>query len=618
MTDTWRTAALAVALAVVVAGAHSPALSNGFVNWDDDRLLINNPVVVGTGGLRRIWTTLALPGNFPNYPLLSTLYWIEFRLWALNPAGYHTVNVLLHAANTALVLLLALALGSRFTVAGLTAALFGLHPIQVESVAWVAEQKNVLSAFFGLGTALFYLCHRASGRWHWYSLSLLAFGCALLSKTAAAVLPLSLALLDRFRMARWSAGTLWRIAPMVALAVTAGALTLAAESRPESVALAARPLLAATCLWFYVLKLLVPWQLLPVYPRWELTAFDLRWWVPLIAAGGAAGALWRWVRDWRVHWGVAHFACTLLPVLGLVSYGFNEYSFVADRHVYLASIGLFLVAAMGLDRLRAAGRAPVVLLFIATLLLALGRLTYRQAHVWRDSVSLWTHALAGNRDAWVAHSNLGLALIERGDLEEATRHLRTAIEQRPDAAEAHTNLALALYRQGDFAGAEQHSRQAVAAVPMSSVYRKNLALALEAQGRLAEAEAELIEVLKLEPRVAAFHYLLGNVLLKQRRDGAIAAFERALQLEPDMLDARTQLGRALLAAGRAPEAVAAFEKVVHKRPDVAEARYNLALALQRSGRHDDAAQEIEAALKLRPDFRAASELLAAIRGEQMP
>lgn len=612
--NSWPAMAVLAALAILL---YSPALSNDFVNWDDDRFVTDNPVVSAPEGLRRIWSTIELPKEFPNYPLTFTSFWLEHQLWGLNPAGYHLTNVVLHALNVVLVVLLMRALGMSQWVALLTAALFACHPMQVESVAWVAERKNVLSTFFALGALLAYLRHRASGAWSWYGVSLLAFLCALLSKTSTVVLPLLILLTDRLRSNRWSVGTLLRIAPMIALDVGAATLTMATERYPMSVALPARPLLAATCLWFYAGKLLAPLDLFPIYPRWNVTVASVRWWLPLIGVLVSILCVRRWASDWRIGWGLAFFACALLPVLGFRPFGFNEHSYVADRHIYLASVGFFLAVAIAFDRC-SRNLGPRAATLLACLpLLGLSVLTWRQVHVWRGSVSLWTHAVAGNPQSWAAHNNLGLALIDRGRLDEATHHLHAALDIWPDYPEAHNNLAMVAYRQGDFRASERECQQAVALRPDTMLYRKNLGLALQAQGELTAAASAYRRAVDLEPEQPGLHYLLGNVLVDQGRLlDAIPEFQRALQLSSDMLLAYNQLGRTLLAVDRAGEAAATLKEAVRRRPDWVEARYNLSLALQQLGDVDQAAHQLDAALKIQPDFTAAREALAALRNPE--
>jgi Flp pilus assembly protein TadD len=534
----------AALLAMLAAAVYLPTLGHGFVNWDDDRLLLDNPAVQRDDGLAIIWSTPALPAGFPNYPLTFSTYWLEHRLWGLAPAGYHAVNLLLHALATALVCLLVRALGAGAWAAGLTAALFAVHPMQVESVAWVAERKNVLSAVWYLAAYLAFLRHRRSGSEPAYALSLACCAAALLSKTATITLPLSLLLADRVLRGRWTASAAARVAPMLALGAGAALLTLHAEAEPPPIPLLERPLAAAAALWFYARQLVAPAALLPVYPRWQVEPWTVLWWLPLLGVALVAGLLLARRPIGLTHWGLGHFAITLLPVLGLVPFGFSEYSFVADRHVYLAGIGLFLVAALGLEWLRARRALAATALATALVGLLLIR-TERQLRVWQDGRSLWLYEMLEVPDSWLARNNLAMALIGRQQFDEAAPLLEEALALRPNYAEAHNNLALVRYRQGAFAAAEPHSRAAAALKPYEAGYGKNLALTLMALGRRDEAERELQRALRQAPDAAEVRYVLAELLLEQNRNReAVEQLRAAVTARPDWLEARVKLDQA--------------------------------------------------------------------------
>ena len=534
----------ATLFAILAAVLYLPTLNHGFVNWDDDRLLYDNPAVARDDGLAIIWSTPELPEGFPNYPLTFTSYWLEHRLWGFTPAGYHAVNALLHALATALVCLLIRALGAGAWVAGLTAALFAVHPIQVESVAWVAERKNVLAAVWYLGACLAFLRHRRSGGEAFYALSLLCCAAALLSKTATITLPFSLLLADRVLRGRWEGSAFARLAPMLALGAVAAVLTLGAEAEPPPIPLLQRPLVAAAALGFYARQLLAPGALMPIYPRWAIDPQALQWWLPVVVVLLVAALLLARRPPGLTHWGVGHFAITLLPVLGLVPFGFTEYSFVADRHVYLASIGLFLVAALGLDWLRQRQARSATALAVALVVLLAVR-TARQIVVWRDGESLWLYELLQAPDSWLARNNLAMALIARNQLDEAAPLLEEALALHPNYAEAHNNLALVRYRQGDFAAAEPHSRAAAALKPYDAGLGKNFALTLIALGRTGEAERELRRALNEVPQAAEVRYVLGDLLLKQNRSAeAVSELQKAVAARPDWAEARDKLASA--------------------------------------------------------------------------
>jgi tetratricopeptide (TPR) repeat protein len=522
----------AALVAILAAAIYLPTLSHGFVDWDDDRLLLDNPAVARGDGLTIIWSRPELPEGFPNYPLTFTTYWLEYRAWGLSPAGYHAVNLFLHALATALVCLLVRALGAGAWTAGLAAALFAVHPMQVESVAWVAERKNVLAAVWYLAAFLAFLRHRRTGGVMAYAAVLACFAAALLSKTATITLPLSLLLADRVLRGRWEWGAARRVLPLFVLGAAAAVLTLHAEAEPPPIPVLQRPLIAAAALAFYARQLLAPAALLPIYPRWQVDPHALLWWVPVIGVGLVAGLLARRPAG-LTHWGLGHFAVTLLPVLGLVPYGFTEYSFVADRHVYLASIGLFLVAALGLDWLRQRRAFAASALAVALVALLLVR-SERQMTVWRDGESLWAYELLQAPDSWLARNNLALALIGRGELAAAAPLLEEALALHPDYAEAHNNLALIHYRQGEFAAAEPHSRAAAAIKRDDPAMAKNYALTLIALGRTGDAERELRRAIGVAPAAAEVRYVLAELLLRQgRTQECLDELRAAMAARPD-------------------------------------------------------------------------------------
>jgi tetratricopeptide (TPR) repeat protein len=613
-----RTARLALGLCALVAVVYLPALRNGFVSWDDYKFVVENEAVTSAGGLCRIWSTAEMPPLFPNYPLVFTSFWLEHRLWGLQPAGYHATNVALHALNAVLVLLLMRAVGATVWVAGLTAALFAVHPMQVESVAWVAERKNVLSGLFYLLSFLLYLRHRSSGRWRWYGLSLLAFTCALLSKTATVMLPASLLLLERLSDGHWTRAAIARTVPMWILGIAAGALTLVVEraSPTEAPPLLARPLVAAAALCFYMAKLIAPVGLLPIYPPWAVSAADPRWWLPAVGVAVAACMLLKWPPHWQVRWGLGHFACTLLPVLNLIPFGFSGYSYVADRFVYLACIGAFASAALALERLRRWRTARGFLSIAACAAVAVcGVLAWQQTERWHNSETLWTYVLAGNPSSYAAHASLGKVLLDGGRLDEAAAHLRTALVLQPNSWLAHLNLAMVLYRQRDFIGAEDHSRQVAAMAPDVADGHSNLGMALEVQGKLTAAEQAYREALRLAPSSAETRYNLANVLLAQGRAGeAVGELERCVTLKPEFVRARNNLAVALRRVGRRSEAVAQLEQAVRLDPSYATAHYNLGDMLLEIGRRDEAATHLRRVIELEPAFPGAREKLAGALG----
>ena len=416
-----RDAALAVlGLAGLVVTVYLPALSGGFV-WDDVAFS-EEPVIHRWSGLWSIWLSPADVRNEGHYwPLVYTTFWLEHKLWGLAPLGYHLVNVVLHLANTVLLwrLLLALAAPGAFAVA----AVFAVHPLHVESVAWIIERKDLLSALCYLGAVLAWVRFDKTRRPGPYWLALGLFTAGLLSKSIVVTLPAALLIWHWWERGRVTGRDVLRLAPFFVAGLGVTAADLAYYTSRESLALgysmAERVLIAARALWFYAGKLVWPADLAGIYPLWEVRAGDLLGWTYVAAAAGLAGLLWllRGRLGRGPPAGAAFFALTLSPVLGFVDYGYMQFSLVADRFQYLAGIGVIAVLVGGAAR--GAGRLPGHLRPAATgalvfVLVALGILTWRQCGIYRDESTFFSHVVAHNPEARDAHLNLGGALLDAG------------------------------------------------------------------------------------------------------------------------------------------------------------------------------------------------------------
>lgn len=505
----------AVVVVASVAALYWPALRYGFVGWDDDRNVTMNALVTRTDGLLPIWTSVHGPAGLPNYPLFYTSLWLEYRLWGANPAGYHATNVVLHALNAVLAGLVLRRLGAREGVAWGAALLLAVHPMQVESVAWITERKNVLSTAFVLAAFLLYLHHRHTGRAAYYVLALAAFAAALLSKTASVTLVGALLLADLLvvrdgaestppsttpREHVWAA--LQRLVPFAAIGALASLVLVAVEDRPaDTLAPGLRPLLAARVVWFYVAQLLWPGGLTPIYPRWEIAPEDLWAWVPLVGLVVAAGAAW-WGRR-RLGalrlWGLGHFLVTLLPVVGLLPFGYHSHSYVADRFVYLACLGVFLFVLQTLDEalrrwstVRLAQVGTVVAAVVVAVPLAV--CTRQYLPVWQDSAHLWARVVRDNPESWVGRGNYGSVLLMRGRAEEALTHWQRSLELEPSALPTHIRVAQALRELGRGAEAVTYLRRAAEQHREFPDLQAALAEALAAQGQVREAIEMLRQV----------------------------------------------------------------------------------------------------------------------------
>ena len=592
--------------------AYFPALRGGFI-WDDDAH-VTKLALRPLRGLWRIWFEAGATQQY--YPVLHSAFWAEHRLWGDSVLGYHLANVVLHAAAAWLLYLVLRRLA--VPMPRLAALVFALHPVCVESVAWISEQKNTLSAVFYLGSALLYLRFDETRRRRLYSLAFGLFFLALLTKTVTATLPAALLVVIWWRRGRVS----WRrdampLVPWFAVGAAAGLFTawmertfIGAEGADFSYSLLQRLLLAGRVVVFYLRTRLWPGDLMFIYPRWSLDAGTVQAWLCLAGVLALIGALAAVSRRHRGPLaGFLIFCGTLFPALGFVNVYAFLFSFVADHDQYLASIGILGPAAWGVRWL--AGRLPVGVAgrACAALLVpvSLGVLTWRQCRTYRDTETLYRSTLAANPSAWLIHFNLAVTLgMGPGHLGEAISEYRETIRLKPDHWRAHNNLGSALLRiPGRSAEAIAQYREALRYNPDYAEAHNNLGIALEeVPGRLGEAEEQLRAAIRIRPDYEAAHSNLGSLLM--RRKGAlpeaIGEFEAAVRIAPGVADFRYDLANALSrVGGRLADAVSEYRAALRLRPAYAEAHSNLGVALAHMPGHlDDAIAEYRSALQLSP------------------
>ena len=539
-----------LALGLLLVGSYFPAFFAGFV-WDD-RVFTEARAVRDMDGLWRVWFSPAEIENEAHYwPLVYTTFWLEHKLWGYAPTGYHIVNVLLHLVNT----LLLWRLVARLTVPGawIVAAVFAIHPLHVESVAWVIERKDLLSALFYLAAFSAYIRFVAERRPGRYFLALFLFALGMLCKSIAVTLPVALLIYHWWQHGRTTGADLIRLMPFFAVGLIAAvADTIFYQSR-EPLALgysmAERVLIAAHALWFYAGKLLWPANLAVIYPHWEVNIADPLAWGYVITAFAGVAALYRFRH--RIGRGplagALFFAVTLSPVLGFVDFGYMQFSFVADRYQYLAGIGVMAVLVGAATH--SAGRWPEgwrkgAACAAAAILIVLGTLTWRQAGIYRDGVTFFSHIIAHNPTARQAHRNLGEALTKQNRWEEALAAFRIALKQAPNDAREHSNVGAALIKLDRIDEAEGPLSRALALDPRSvygSVYAlQNLAALQVMRQRYGEALDLYRRLVEVSPRNPSAHHGVATALyFLGRPDESLNALERALTLDPMREDIRT-------------------------------------------------------------------------------
>jgi protein O-mannosyl-transferase len=653
----WLIAAL---LALVTIGLYWPATRCDFINYDDPFFVAENPHV------RSGFTWEGVKWAFSNTeqaafwaPMMWLSHLLAFQLFGLNPWGHHLINVLLHAANTVLVFLLlwqmtALRPDKGVAAAApqagalwrsvLVAALFGLHPLHVESVAWVAERKDVLSTFFGLLSLLFYVRyaqnkeklnprHSAIN----YPLALLFFAFGLMSKTMLVTWPFVMLLLDYWPLGRVTSDV-WRVTrlripvpqlsslnhlllekvPFFGLAAVMSVVTYVVQKQTgilapvETLPLGARCGNALISYCRYLEMLFWPTNLAIVYPHpgyWPMEQV-------VLAGGVLLGITVFFILKRRRYpfllTGWLWFCGTLVPVIQLVQTGSHA---MADRYTYIPSLGVFILAVWGAYELTRRWRYQVMVLSVAgcaVIVLCL-RLTRQQLGYWQDSETIFRHAIAVTENNYIAHHSLGFTLGKNGRTDEAIGEFQEAIRLKPDFAKAHDNLGTTLLGKGQINEAINEFQEAIHLAPDDADAHNNLGNALLKENQIDEAIDQYQEAIRLKPDLIEAHYDLGNALGKKGQTaGAISQYQEAIRLKPDYAEAHNNLGTALGMEGQTAAAISQYQEAIRLKPDFAEARNNLGTALGMKGQTAAAISQYQEAIRLKPDFAEAHDNLAKL------
>ncbi len=632
----WLVAGL---LVLVTIALYWPAMQCAFLNYDDGGYVTSNNHVQAGLTLESIKWAFLSPVEANWHPLTVLSHMLDCQLFGLNPRGHHLTSVLFHALNAVLVFALLQQLTGATWRSLLAAALFAVHPLHVESVAWVAERKDVLSACFGLLALLFYARYaqrRSRGADHGspavssmldvqsssainYSLSLAFFICGLMSKAMLVTWPFVMLLLDYWPLQRVTSGgwrvsrqgnwkwLLWEKLPFFALSAAASVMTFVAQQHGgafaagENLPLSARGANALISCCCYLGKTFWPTDLAVFYPHpgyWPVAKV-------LLAGGLLAGISALLIVMRRRHpfllMGWLWFCGTLVPVIGLVQVGGQA---MADRYTYIPSLGVLILVVWGAHELTRRWRLHMVALLVAGSA-AIGlclALTRQQIGYWQDGETLFRHALEVTDNNHIAHLNLGIALGTKGQVDRAISEYQEAIRLKPDFAKAHYNLGAALGMKGQIDQAISQYKEVIRLTPDDAEAHYNLGLAFGRKGQIDEAISQYRETIRLKPDDADVHNNLGNALFnKGQIDEAVRQYQEAIRLKPDYVEAHNNLGVALGNKDQIDEAIGQFQEAIRLKPDNAEAYNNLGyLWAERGENLEQARAMIEKAVKLEP------------------
>ncbi len=613
----------ALALVAITFLIYLPSLHGGKIL--DDEIMFN-ALVQSPAGLFYIWCKAMTPDYFP---LTFSSLWLEYRFWGDNMFGYHVTNVLLHAISAILLWRVLRAL--KVPGAWLAAMLFAVHPVNVESVAWISQRKNALAMPFFLATILFYLKSKArNGNIKYYMLSLVSFALALLSKTAVVPLPFVLLLVDWWQgrtrehvSGEGPAGAsayrqhLVRIGPYFALSFIFGLITLWFQKHRvigieevQTSSMAARLATAGWGLWFYIYKTFIPFNLVFVYPRWDIAPDHILTWLPLVAFMVVAVAIWRWRERLRgVVLAFGYFVLMLLPVLGFVSIYYQKYSLVADHWQYFAIIGPIALASAALVSI---ARVQAVINCIAIAVIGgFAFLAWQQSHLYQSAEIIWRDTIARNPTCWLAHNSYGLEVMQRAMrsspsdkplLEEAIEHYKESLRLRPDNVEARVNTGSALIALGRVDEGKAEFKQAQQ-TPNDALGYYNLGFILHQEHMFAEAEAEYRKAIKVWPQYTLAYLWLGRVLAQESKFAeAEEAYSQAMKFLPVSVPAHRELAHVLESQNKFPRAEAEYRSALELEPKDPAVHYHLANMLLKLNKANEAAVHYSKAIELQPNY----------------
>ena len=609
--------------------AYFPAMGGGFI-WDDNDYVTENPTLRDASGLRAIWID---PSATPQYyPLVHSSFWVEYQIWGLHPTGYHIVNVLIHIANA----LLLWRVLERFnvSVAWFAAFVFAIHPVHVESVAWITERKNVLSGFFYLSAVLCFLnfddfakldTQPSRRHYGWYVAAIVCFVAAMLSKTVAATWPAALLVMIWWKRGKITFDQIVALLPMFVIGVVMGLLTVrlerdqvGAQGMDWQFSLMDRFLIAGRAIWFYAAKLMWPFELIFTYPRWNID--DRQVWQYVFPAGVLVVLVGLWAMRNRIGRGplaaVCFFCGTLFPALGFFDVYPMVFSFVADHFQYLASIGVIVLVIATANQLIVRWTARprrIQLAAIAVVACVLAGLTWRQGKIYEGLEPLWRDTLAKNPESFMAHENLAALLTARKQYDEAETHLAEAMRIKPEFVNSYVNLAKIREGQGRFDEAMSLYEYALELHPGFPAALNGLGAVHGMKGEYERAETILKEAIEYDPEDPKPYSNLASVYAKtERYDSAIEFYEKALSIDPKLTDTRSSLAHVLMSQQDFGRAQALLKETLTLDPENVSALLNLGVIAANEQRYKTAIYYFRDVLKYDPTHVAATYNLAAM------
>ena len=620
-------------LITATLAVYAPVWEYEFVDLDDDLYVLNNlRVQSGLSWANIGWALTALEAGFW-HPLTWISHMADCQLFGLRPAGHHVTSLVIHVANAVLLFWVLRLMTSALWPSALVAALFSLHPLNVESVAWIAERKNVLSTFFGLLAIWAYVKYVEKPDWRRYLLLTALFVLGLMSKPMLVTLPCLLLLLDYWPLNRFGAdpgkffsklGELaLEKAPLLLLSLAAGLLAILAESRAGALpALEAFPLSvrfsnALVAYTSYLSKMFWPTDLAPFYPHPGASLEIWRIVLSFVFLVAVSAVVVHRVRSFPylvVGW--LWYLGTLFPVSGLIQVGGHA---MADRYAYLPLIGVFILLVWG--GWGWLGDSPVARKFevgaLPCLFLVMVMTTGTQVSHWQSSVTLFEHTIRSTKNNQLAHNNLGIALLERGRTQEAAAQFVEALEIKPGNSTALFNLGLTMKRLGEIEEAERYFSRALEENPNLVGAHNNLGIILEEQGRSEEAFQHFRQAVELDPRLPAAHTNLGRALARQGKlEEAVGHFEISLRIDSHQPNVYSNLGAALDLQGRSQEAVDNYRRALELDSHSHFAHHNLGMLLLEESHLEEAANHFSRAIDIKPDFVSSHYGLGLTRLQQ--